>query len=61
MVTIDETPIGTFLELEGEPEWIDRTAALLGFTTGDYVTASYASLYLEYRQSNATVPMDMVF
>jgi len=23
---VDETPIGNFAELEGPPEWIDRTA-----------------------------------
>jgi adenylate cyclase class 2 len=46
IATIDETPAGTFMELEGEPAWIDRTAAALGFTESDYITASYANLYL---------------
>lgn len=45
VATVDETPAGTFMELEGEPEWIDRTAAALGFSEADYITASYASLY----------------
>jgi len=44
---LDETPIGTFLELEGDPDWIDRTAALLGFPESAYITASYARLHLE--------------
>ena len=47
-ITLDETPIGVFLELEGAPEWIDATARLLGFQTADYITASYGSLYLDY-------------
>jgi adenylate cyclase, class 2 len=33
LITVDETPIGVFLELEGEPNWIDRTATRLGFST----------------------------
>jgi adenylate cyclase class 2 len=43
--TIDETPVGTFMELEGPPDWIDRTAAQLGFQESDYITESYATLY----------------
>ncbi len=31
IATIDETPVGTFMELEGDAAWIDRTAAELGF------------------------------
>lgn len=42
---LDETPVGTFLELEGPPRWIDRTARLLGFRETDYITATYAELH----------------
>src|SRR5262249_6480833 len=42
---LDETPIGVYLELEGTPHWIDRTARLLGFGEADYITASYGRLY----------------
>ncbi|MCA1481278.1 class IV adenylate cyclase, partial [Bradyrhizobium sp. NBAIM08] len=31
VVTIDETPVGWFIELEGLPEWIDDVAAKLGY------------------------------
>lgn len=48
IATLDETPIGNFLELEGAPEWIDRTAGTLGFTPDQYITASYGGLYLAY-------------
>ena len=44
IVTLDETPIGVFLELEGPKYWIDSTAKHLGFSVSDYVTASYAAL-----------------
>jgi adenylate cyclase class 2 len=60
-ITIDETPMGTFLELEGPADWIDRTAGRLGFTHDDYLTSSYASLYREYRNANPDAPADMMF
>ena len=61
IVTIDETPIGNFLELEGDPAWIDRTAALLGYCEADYITNSYGGLYLAHRKRNRRAPKDMVF
>jgi adenylate cyclase class 2 len=48
-VELDETPIGDFLELEGAVAEIDRGAALLGFSPGDYIIRSYGALFAEYR------------
>jgi adenylate cyclase class 2 len=48
IVTLDETPIGTFVELEGPARWIDRTAKDLGFSRRDYITASYGALFFEW-------------
>jgi adenylate cyclase class 2 len=59
--TLDETPIGTFLELEGQARWIDRTAKLLGFRTEDYITKSYGTLYFEYCREHNLQPSNMVF
>jgi adenylate cyclase class 2 len=59
--TLDETPIGTFLELEGPPDWIDRSAARLGFSPDDYITLSYASLYAAWRCETPSAPPDMIF
>jgi adenylate cyclase, class 2 len=42
---LDETPIGTFLELEGPKRSIDRAAQALEYATRDYITASYWELY----------------
>ena len=61
IVTLDETPIGDFLELEGPGYWIDQTAVKLGFGPADYVTSSYATLYEEHRRKHETVPRDMKF
>lgn len=59
--TLDETPIGCFLELEGAPEWIDRTAGALGFEEEAYITASYGRLWQEHRAAHGLPPGDMVF
>jgi adenylate cyclase, class 2 len=59
-VALDETPIGVFLELEGPADWIDRTARELGFSTRDYIIASYGSLYREYVKRHGG-PADMRF
>lgn len=58
---LDETPIGCYLELEGAPEWIDRTAAELGFAREDYITLSYGSLYREHCRKAGIEPAHMVF
>jgi len=42
---LDETPIGTFVELEGAPDAIDRAAAALGASSGDYILATYRELH----------------
>ena len=60
-VTLDETPIGTFLELEGDPQWIDETAAALGFREEDYITSSYGRLYLEWCAEHKHRPGDMTW
>lgn len=45
VLAVDETPIGTFVEIEGEEPVIHALAARLGFTPADYVTASYRALF----------------
>jgi len=60
-VLLDETPIGNFLEIEGSPRWIDRTALALGFRHSDYITRSYGYLYLAYCRERRIAPKDMLF
>jgi len=45
-VVIDETPIGCFLEIEGEAAAIHGVASSLGFSSRDYIAESYATLFL---------------
>jgi len=58
---IDETPIGVFLELEGPPRWVDRTARALGFAPSDYILKSYGRLYIESCEARGIPPQNMVF
>ena len=61
LVTIDETPIGVFMELEGPALWIDRTAKEFGFSRNDYITMSYARLWERWRAEHAIPSSNMVF
>jgi adenylate cyclase, class 2 len=61
LVLLDETPIGNFLELEGPPGWIDRTAEMLGFSEQQYITSSYSSLYFARCAERGIPPAHMVF
>jgi len=61
VVTVDETPIGNFLELEGPGDWIDSTAAQLGFSTQNYVLESYGKLYVQHCEKLGLRPTHMTF
>jgi adenylate cyclase class 2 len=61
IVLLDETPIGTFLEIEGDPRSIDAAAKALGFRRGDYITSSYGKLYRDYCAVQKVAPANMVF
>jgi adenylate cyclase class 2 len=61
VAVLDETPVGVYMELEGTAQWIDRTARKLNFSEQDYITVSYAALYLDWCRSQGIEPGDMVF
>ncbi len=61
IVTVDHTPIGDIMEIEGSASWIDRTARELGYSKADYITKSYGVLYLEYCREHGVTPTNMVF
>ncbi len=43
-ICVDETPVGNFVELEGERHEITRFARALGFGRTDFITRSYVDL-----------------
>ena len=61
LIEVDETPIGVFVELEGEAAAIDRAAKELGHATRDYVVKNYLVLYVEECKRRGEQPKDMLF
>jgi adenylate cyclase class 2 len=61
LIELDETPIGTFVELEGPPAAIDRAAQELGFVPRDYILQNYLGLYVEECRRLGQEPGDMLF
>ena len=55
-ISMDETPIGNYLELEGEIDSIHECARRLGFLREQYILESYATLYDRWcRENNRTI------
>jgi adenylate cyclase class 2 len=60
-LALDETPIGDFVEVEGEPTAIRKVVAALGLDFAEAIPYSYAELYRRRRKEDPTLPQDMVF
>jgi adenylate cyclase, class 2 len=60
-IMVDETPIGNFMELEGDEDLIHQASSLFGFTRADYITQSYADLFAQERQRQGWAEEDMIF
>jgi adenylate cyclase class 2 len=61
LIELDETPIGTFVELEGPAAAIDRAATELGYSRQDYVLKNYLVLYMEECRRKGQQPRHMRF
>src|SRR6185437_7730370 len=60
-VVIDETPIGSYGEIEGPPEWIDSVARDLLFDRKEYTTETYAGLFLTWKRRTGSKAQEMTF
>jgi adenylate cyclase class 2 len=58
---VDETPIGNFAELEGDPAWIDRVAGSLGVPQSEYMTLSYGRLFEQWREQHHSSAEHLTF
>jgi adenylate cyclase class 2 len=58
---LDETPVGVFLELEGTPSAIQRTARALGFAPKEHIRATYWDLYAADCRRFKRTPRNMMF
>jgi adenylate cyclase class 2 len=61
LIELDETPAGTFVELEGPPEAIDKAAEALGYSRKDYLLKNYLELYAEDCRRRGVPPGNMLF
>ena len=60
-LSLDETPIGTYVELEGPKRWINEVAGQLGFKRADYLTEGYVTMYFRQRKASDGASGSMVF
>ena len=61
IVAVDETPVGTFVEIEGGDRGIAEMAIALGRGPSDYVLDSYRGLFIEHRRRLGLPISDMLF
>lgn len=61
IASVDETPVGTFVELEGGEQGIQHLANALGRGPADYLLDSYRGLFLQLREQQGLSGQDMVF
>ena len=60
-IAVDETPVGTFVEIEGSEGGIRQTAEALARKPADYVTDSYRGLYVRHCEQHGLPLADMLF
>lgn len=58
--SLDETALGTFVELEGEPDDVDRAARSLGASQADYIRATYRELHEHAASARNEEPGDLL-
>lgn len=61
VIALDETPIGNFVEVEGEAGEIHEVVARLALPESRAVLLSYAGLYRRARERDPGLPPDMLF
>jgi adenylate cyclase class 2 len=61
LITLDETPIGNYAEVEGPGSEIKNLARHIGFQDRDFITATYSDLFKKYRNANRAVDKNMIF
>ena len=60
-IAIDETPVGTFVEIEGGEEAILKMTVAIGRSPSDFILESYRGLFLRLREGMGLRSSDMIF
>ena len=61
IIAIDETPVGTYVELEGDEEAIVAMTTALGRSPADFIVDSYYGLFMKRRDEFNLCGPDMLF
>ena len=61
IIALDETPVGTYLEIEGSEDGILAIAEALGCTPADFILDSYRGLFVAFAQAHGLPARDMLF
>jgi len=61
LIMLDETPIGCYIEIEGEKNAIEQTASLLKLDTKNSTSKTYMELYIEHCNVKGISPHHMTF
>lgn len=57
---VDETPLGTFVELEGSPDEVDKAAEALGAAPSEFIRATYRELQEQDAAVRGLIAGDML-
>jgi len=60
-IALDETPVGTYVEIEGGEQAILTMTEALGRTAADFILDSYRGLFIQHRQKHGIGNTNMVF
>jgi adenylate cyclase class 2 len=60
-VALDETPVGTFVEIEGGEPGIHAMTLALGRSAADFILDSYRGLFVQHRARHGFDGDDMIF
>ena len=60
-IAVDETPVGTFVEIEGGEQGILTMTMALGRSPTDFVLDSYRGLFIKHREEFGLTGTNMVF
>ena len=60
-IALDETPLGTYVEIEGDEQGILTMTSALGRSAGDFILDSYRGLFIQHREKYGAGNTNMVF
>jgi adenylate cyclase class 2 len=60
-IALDETPVGTYVEIEGGEKGIEAMALALGRSVADFILDSYRGLFIQHREKYGSSGVHMIF